>query len=120
MPWRAERGSGSVLVVALVAATVAVTGMLLPVAGALVVRHRVAAAADSAALAAADTASGLVPGYPCEAASTAARLARATLADCALNGAVAVVAVSERYLVFDIVARARAGPAGSGTTGEVR
>lgn len=87
--------------------------MLLPVAGALIVRHRVGAAADSAALAAADTASGLIPGYPCDSAEDAARLGHVTLVSCALDGMIASVEASSRYLVFDIAARARAGPPGA-------
>ncbi|MCU1419075.1 MAG: hypothetical protein JWR57_244, partial [Mycetocola sp.] len=60
----AERGSGSVLAVALVASVLMLAGLVLPLNAALMTRQLTANAADAAALAAADTASGLVAGYP--------------------------------------------------------
>ncbi|WP_369069647.1 Rv3654c family TadE-like protein [Kineococcus terrestris] len=61
-----DRGSGTVLVLAL--GCVALTALLLVLAlgGAVVARHRAASAADLAALAAADVLLGRAGGEPCE------------------------------------------------------
>ncbi|MDJ1114878.1 helicase [Microbacterium dauci] len=75
---------------------------------------RVSGAADAAALAAADTASGRVVGVPCEHAASAARLGGADLASCAVDGLVATVEVSAPFGAFTARARARAGPPPSG------
>ena len=68
-----DRGSGSVhaLTLALVLGTLLLAVLMLAQAG--VAAHRAGKAADLAALAAADTARGLVAGDPC---GTAARIAR--------------------------------------------
>ncbi|MFS0866717.1 helicase [Microbacterium sp. 179-B 1A2 NHS] len=71
---------------------------------------RIAGAADAAALAAADTASGLVLGVPCEHAAEIARRAEARLETCALSGLVATVEVAAPFGPFSARARARAGP----------
>jgi hypothetical protein len=71
--------AGTVLSVGIVAcaATLAVT--LTAVGGAAVFSQRLAGAADAAALAAADAASGLVAGAPCERAGQIAQAADADL-----------------------------------------
>jgi helicase/secretion neighborhood TadE-like protein len=110
---REESGSGSLLAVGVVASVFALTMMLVPLAQALVIKQRVVGAADAAALAAADTASGAIAGFPCEAADAVARLNGAVLGGCELDGAVVTVSAGARYLGFDIVVFARAGPPGS-------
>lgn len=108
-----EAGSGSLLAVGVIASVFALTMMLIPVTQALAVKQRLAAAADAAALAAADTASGAITGFPCEAADAVARLHEAALGECALDGIVATVSVHATYLGFEIEVRARAGPPGT-------
>ena len=76
-------------------------------------KRTVANAADAAALAAADVAIGIVPGVPCDAASTAAALNGARLSECRLSGVVATVATESFVLGVRVEARARAGPPGS-------
>ncbi|QYF75247.1 hypothetical protein KY500_00225 [Cryobacterium sp. PAMC25264] len=105
-----ERGSGSVLAVAVVGAIVAVTVLLLPILGLLAIGQSVRAAADASALAGADTAAGLVPGVPCEVAQRAADLNTARLVTCTVDGLVVTVMVSRSAGGFPISARARAGP----------
>lgn len=110
---RGERGAGTVVALGLGLAIVAVLMLAVPLSAALVTRHAVAGAADAAALAAADAASGLVPGYPCE---TAARVAAANgvvLASCTVDGLVATVSLSRGILGLAITERATAGPTGS-------
>ncbi|UFS61161.1 hypothetical protein LQ955_12260 [Subtercola endophyticus] len=84
--------------------------MLLVLCGAISLKHGVQAAAESAALAAADVASGAVAGYPCEQAARAAELGGATLESCQANGEVVLVVVSRTVLGVHVTARARAGP----------
>lgn len=108
-----ERGAGTVVALALGLGIVAVFMLAIPLYVALATRHAVTAAADAAALAAADVASGLVPGYPCE---TAARVAAANGAEveaCSVVGLVAAVTVSRGIRGLRVVESAIAGPAGS-------
>ncbi|MFV0319471.1 MAG: helicase, partial [Microbacterium sp.] len=67
---------------------------------------------DAAALAAADAASGAVPGEPCASASAVAAAGGATLIDCRLDGLVATVRVAYPYAGLRAEASARAGPPG--------
>ena len=108
-----DRGSGAVLALGVLGAIMTVVLTLIPVAGAFVASQRVANAADAAALAAADVASGAVPGVACQLANEAASLNGAVLDGCELSGAVALVSVSGNWWVFSLRARARAGPPGT-------
>lgn len=103
-------GSGSILAVAVIGATLLVTSVLVPLLALLAMTQAVQGAADAAALAAADTASGAVPGYPCEAANTAAMLNGASVASCTLDDLIATVAVERHVAGFRLSAQARAGP----------
>lgn len=106
----AERGSGSVLAVALVASVLMLAGLVLPLNAALMTRQLTANAADAAALAAADTASGLVAGYPCANAAEAARLNGATLGECAVSGLDVRVTATRQVLGVLVSVGSRAGP----------
>ena len=109
--WKAgERGSGSVLAVAVVGAVAALTLLLLPILGLLTIGQSVRAAADASALAGADTAAGLVPGVPCELAQRAADLNTARLVECTVDGLVVTVTVTRNAGGFVLSSRARAGP----------
>lgn len=108
-----ERGSGTVLSVAVLAGILAIVGMVIPVSLALAVKQRVVGAADAAALAAADTASGFASGIPCDAATKAARLNGAELSECDIEGLVATVTARAGYLGLEVSVSARAGPPGS-------
>ncbi|MCU1481101.1 MAG: hypothetical protein JWQ19_1887 [Subtercola sp.] len=111
MRWAADdRGAGSVLAVAVAAGAVCVATMLLVLCGAISLKHGVQAAAESAALAAADVASGAIAGYPCEQAARAAELDGATLDSCRADGEVVSVIVSRAVLGMQVTGRARAGP----------
>ena len=109
----AERGSGTVLAVGILGAVVLVTALLLPLLAVLVVGQTVRAAADAAALAAADTLSGLVAGVPCQAAAEIASLDGASVALCTTVGPIASVTVTREFLGWNLRARARAGPPGA-------
>lgn len=73
-------------------------------------RSRVSAAADAAALAAADTASGRASGVPCEQASRVASAHHARLTGCRLDGPVATVTVAAPAPLVEASATATAGP----------
>ncbi len=109
----AERGSASVLALALIGVLVAVVSAALVVSGAFVAHRRAAVAADAAALAAADAASGRASGVPCVQAERLAAVNGARLDSCRARGAVVTVDVSTAYLGMRSTAEARAGPPGS-------
>jgi secretion/DNA translocation related TadE-like protein len=109
-----ERGSGTVLAVALLGAITLAAVAVLTGASALVAQQSAQNAADAAALAAADTLSGRASGYPCENAARAAALSQASVASCSTDGLIAVVSVSRNWARLELSARARAGPPGSG------
>jgi secretion/DNA translocation related TadE-like protein len=106
----AERGSGGVLALAMLAMLAVLTLAAVGVGAALAARQRVVAAADAAALAAADTALGIHPGVPCQVAAVVAEAHGATLVRCALDGVVATVTVAAEIAGVTVAASARAGP----------
>jgi secretion/DNA translocation related TadE-like protein len=83
---------------------------MLPLSTVYLARESLSAAADAAALAAADAAVGITPGYPCEAARAAATANGGQLTGCDLDGLVATVTVTGSILGFTLTARATAGP----------
>jgi secretion/DNA translocation related TadE-like protein len=112
--WRRDdRGAGSVLALAAVAALGLATSVLLPFALVVPVKHRVKDAADAAALAAADVAVGLVPGVPCELAATVADGNGASVLACRVDGLVATVTTGVTLLGVPISASSSAGPPSS-------
>ena len=104
-----ERGSGSVLAVAVVAAVLLLFSLLLPVAIVFSVQQRAAGAADAAALAAADVAVGIRSGSPCAAASAVAVANTTRLDGCLVDDTTATVRVTAPVLGFGVSARATAG-----------
>ncbi len=96
--------------VGVVAVVVGATVAMAAVGGAAVTARRVAGAADAAALAAADTASGAVPGFPCAAAERVTAAAGWQLTECHVDGLVATVTVAGAYGGVPLDARSRAGP----------
>lgn len=84
---------------------------LASVSGAVAAHQRLVGASDSAALAAADTASGRVAGEPCDRASEIAAALAVRLAACAVSpdGSVTVTTNTE-ILGVTVAASARAGP----------
>lgn len=110
---KAERGSGSVLAVAVIGALLCLAGMLTSLAAVLGAAQQLSVAADQTALAAADVASGLLPGVPCEQAARVASAHSGKLLDCAVEGSVATVEVGGSALGMALSARASAGPPGT-------
>lgn len=105
-----DRGSGSVLALAVLGVVTIVALAVLALGVALADRQRVIGAADAAALAAADAASGAVAGAPCVLAAHLAAAGGARLDSCVVDGLVATVAVSANIGPARFTARSRAGP----------
>ncbi|MGV3149483.1 Rv3654c family TadE-like protein [Rothia sp. 11273D007AR] len=77
-----ERGSSTVATVGLVCALLVLGATCAGLIGVITAQHRAAAAADMAALAAADAARGLTPGEPCAVAERVALANGAHLGGC--------------------------------------
>jgi secretion/DNA translocation related TadE-like protein len=107
---RDSRGSASVLGVAMIGAVVTVCVLVLPLYIGLTTRQAVIAAADAAALAGADVASGRIAGYVCEVALEVAEANGAVLAGCEADGQVVTVTTQREFLGLQLVALATAGP----------
>ncbi|MFH8249297.1 Rv3654c family TadE-like protein [Microbacterium sp. B2969] len=101
---------GSVLAVGIVACAATLVVAAGAVTGAAVASQRLAGAADAAALAAADAASGAVRGIPCERAVEVAAASGAALEACDVDGLIATVTVSAPFGRLVARASARAGP----------
>ena len=110
-----ERGAATVLTVGVIAVLVAVAGLAAGLGLVVTARHRAGAAADAAALAAADTALGATTGVPCERAATVAHAAGAAIVGCRQEGVCASVEVRLPVLAFEVRARALAGPPAGAT-----
>lgn len=103
-------GAGSALVVGLVA-VVTITGFTLLGGGLALLRgQQVTAAADAAALAAADVQLGWAPGDPCAVAERVAEAHDVRLSACAAEGLSMVVRVETGILGLTVSRSARAGP----------
>ncbi|QYH37031.1 hypothetical protein FFT87_14445 [Salinibacterium sp. M195] len=107
---RGERGAGTILMVGLVVTVIALTALVIPLYWALSARHALAGAADAAALAAADTASGLIAGYPCDNAERLAVANDAHIEECTVDGRIVTVTASRRILGILVTTSATAGP----------
>jgi len=105
-----ERGSGSLLTIAIGGAIAVLIALALPLYIGLSARHAIAAAADASALAAANVASGLFAGHPCEQASRVASSNGAELSQCDVDGLVVTVGVSGVILGIPVTVAATAGP----------
>ena len=106
-----EDGAGTVLALGLVAVLASLALATAALGSAVVARHRASAAADLAALAAADRQLGRAPGTPCPAAQAVASADGAELLSCssAPDGSVSVVVVVRLPRPWSRAGVARAG-----------
>jgi secretion/DNA translocation related TadE-like protein len=107
-----DRGSGSLLGLAIAGSVVAVVGLFIPLIMGLGIRESLAESADASALAAADVASGIAPGIPCVTASRLAVANGVSLDACAVDGLVVTVRADRHFLGLELDATATAGPPG--------
>lgn len=101
---------GAILVVGSILVTSTLTLGLAATGGAVVAGRRAAGVADNAAIAAADTVSGALPGEPCERATEVAQASGARLSACSIHDLDATVTVEVSFAGMAATARARAGP----------
>jgi hypothetical protein len=102
---------GAVVAGGMAACAAAFTVGLVTAGSAAVFGQRLAGAADAAALAAADGASGAAVGVPCELAERVAAASGVGIDRCEVDELTAVVTVSARFGGFTGTASARAGQA---------
>jgi secretion/DNA translocation related TadE-like protein len=102
---------GTLAAVAVVGCCASLTLGFAAAGSAAVFGQRLAGAADAAALAAADAASGAVVGVPCELAEHVSAVFGAALTACEVDGLTATVSVSARFGPVTAAASARAGQA---------
>lgn len=115
MRWHEDdRGSGSILGVAILASLLCLAALLMPLVAVVSARARVAAAADAGALAAADVASGILPGVTCEAALRVSAANGAATSACEVDELVVTVQATATVFGFVVRASATAGPPESG------
>lgn len=105
-----DRGSGSVLTLAVIALSLACLATTEIVALNLLTQARLNEVADSAALSADDALRGLITGFPCEIARTIAGENMAILDECRIVGFEAFVKVHVQSMGIVLNASARAGP----------
>lgn len=103
------RGSGTALAFAIIGATVSLAVTLTLALGAYAVRTRAAVAADAAALAAANTASGRLPGDACARAVEVAQRHRVTLVACTAEREDTRVRVRASFGALNLEVSAHAG-----------
>jgi len=111
---KVETGAGSIVSLGIVAGIIAVTAALALGAGALLTLHRAQSTIDDSALAAADSASGRVAGYPCDRATSVAQEQSLVLDSCQINGHAARVTGTVILFGISVPIRAQAGPPQSG------
>jgi secretion/DNA translocation related TadE-like protein len=111
MPFpQADRGAGSILVVAILGSVLCLSALAIPLFSVLATKRITDGAADAAALAAADVAVGRAAGMPCEVAAEIAVANGTVLAGCQPDGLVVTVRVESVALGFTVAATATAGP----------
>jgi secretion/DNA translocation related TadE-like protein len=110
-----DRGSGSILGLAIVGSVVTIVALLVPLDVGLHIRETLAASADAAALAGADVATGIAPGIPCDVAARLAAANGGSLDACEVDGLVVTVRTAGHFLGLKLTATATAGPPGSVT-----
>jgi len=105
-----DTGAGSVLVISMIAVVSIAGATLLGAGHALVRGQQVSAAADAAALAAADVQLGWASGDPCAVAERVAAAHEVRLSACAAEGLSMIVRVETSILGLVVSRSARAGP----------
>lgn len=104
-----DGGSVTVVAAALVGVVLALALAVASAGGVLVERHRLAGAADAAALAAADAASGMTGEVPCDSAGRLASAGGARMTSCRTEGSTATIELSKAVGPFAVRATATAG-----------
>lgn len=109
-----ERGSGTILGLGLVAAILAGLISANLAASWLVSGQKLRVQTDQIALAAADSARGLITGYPCQIAAQMAHIYMVRLDSCRIVGFESFIRLSSAVGGFGLEATSRAGPPSGG------
>jgi secretion/DNA translocation related TadE-like protein len=112
---RGERGSGSLLGIAVMGSLAALFCLTTPLYLGLTIAQSVSASADAAALAGADVASGIAPGDPCGVAAEVASADGTNSRACSVDGLDVTVRVDRVFFGLELSAVATAGPPDSVT-----
>lgn len=105
-----DRGSGTVLSLAVIVLSISCLGITQTIALNLLAGARLNAVADAAALSADDALRGLITGYPCEIAKEIAAENMVILDECRIVGFEAFVKMHVDSMGIVLNATARAGP----------
>lgn len=105
-----DSGSGTILALAVITATVATFVALQMVAINAVNQHRLQAATEAMALAATDSLRGLSTGFPCAVVNQIADKNMAIIDECRIVGLEVMISAHQDGLGIVLTAKARAGP----------
>ena len=111
--WAMSQGSGTILGLGM--CLVSLAGLLASNLAGFVLfsGQKLQAEADQIAIAAADSARGLITGYPCESASQIAHIYMVSLDTCRIVGFESFIRLRSVVAGFELMATSRAGPAAS-------
>lgn len=107
---KSEKGSGTVLALAVVSLAVSLLILSQALAFNLLSSLRLQATADSIAVASADSLRGLSLGFPCEVAREMSDANMANLEECRIVGLEVFITVHSDAVGIVLIAKARAGP----------
>lgn len=107
---KSEKGSGTVLALAVVSLAVSLLILSQALAFNLLSNLRLQATADSIAVASADSLRGLSLGFPCEVAEQMSVANMANLDECRIVGVEVFITVHSDAVGIVLIAKARAGP----------
>lgn len=106
---KAESGSGTILAIALMTASLGVFALTQSIVLAEIEHHRLNVRVEAIALAAADSLRGLTTGYPCEVAGKMAKRFEISLDKCRVEAFEVEVESHKEVLGIRLISKARAG-----------
>ena len=106
---KAETGSGTILAIALITASIGVFALTQSIIRTEIEHHRLNVRVEAIALAAADSLRGLATGYPCEVAGKMAQRLEISLDKCRVEAFEVEVESHKEVLGIRLFSKARAG-----------
>jgi secretion/DNA translocation related TadE-like protein len=107
---RSEEGSSAASTMILVGGVLALSSLLFSAGAAFIQLDRAQSVTDSAALEAADAASGRIAGYPCDRVERLAQKYHYSLHSCTITNLISRVTLGTTVLGIEVEIRAKAGP----------
>lgn len=105
-----EQGSGAASTMILIGGVLALSTLFFTASAAFFQLDRAQSITDTAALEAADAASGRIAGYPCDRVERLAQSQHLALHSCTVSNLISRVTLGVTVLGFDVEIRAKAGP----------